>query len=114
MLRPCYANVGKRLVKTPEVFFLDVGSLCYLAGLRDPDHAASGPMGGVIFETAVLSEVVKTYVHRGEDPQVIFWRTAAESEMDLVVQAEQKLIPLEVKLSGTPRPAMAAQIETFQ
>ena len=114
VLRPYYANVGKRLVKTPKVYFMDVGSLCYLAGLRDPDHAASGPMGGVIFETAVLSEIVKTLIHRGEDPQVFFWRTAAGSEVDIVVMADQKLIPIEVKLSGTPRPAMAAQIRTFQ
>jgi predicted AAA+ superfamily ATPase len=114
VLRPYYANVGKRLVKTPKVYFMDVGSLCYLAGLRDPDHAASGPMGGVIFETAVLSEIVKTLIHRGEDPQVFFWRTAAGSEVDIVVMADQKLIPIEVKLSGTPRPAMAAQIKTFQ
>ncbi len=114
VLRPYFANVGKRLVKTPKVYFLDVGTLCYLAGLKDPEHAASGPLGGVIFETAVLSEIVKTLVHRGEDPQVFFWRTAAGAEVDLLVAAGQKLIPLEVKLSGTPRPAMAAQINAFQ
>jgi predicted AAA+ superfamily ATPase len=114
VLRPYFANVGKRLVKTPKIYFLDVGTLCYLAGLKDPEHAASGPLGGVIFETAVLSEIVKTIIHRGEDPQVFFWRTAAGSEVDIVVAAGQKLIPLEVKLSATPRPAMATQIKTFQ
>ena len=46
VLRPYFANVGKRLVKTPKVYFTDVGTLCYLAGLKDPAHAASGPMGG--------------------------------------------------------------------
>ena len=75
VLRPYFANVGKRLVKTPKVYFTDVGTLCYLAGLKDPDHAISGPMGGAIMETAVLSEIVRTLTHRGIDPQVYFWRT---------------------------------------
>ena len=65
VLRPYFANVGKRLVKTPKVYFTDTGTLYYLAGLKDPEHAASGPMGGAIMETAVLSEVVRTLTHRG-------------------------------------------------
>ena len=114
VLRPYFANVGKRLVKTPKVYFTDVGTLCYLAGLRDPDHAASGPMGGVIMETAVLSEVVRTLTHRGAEPRVHFWRTMAGTEVDLVVEAEGRLVPIEVKLSATPRPAMAAALKTFR
>ncbi|MFH1481217.1 MAG: DUF4143 domain-containing protein [Pseudomonadota bacterium] len=114
ILRPYFANIGKRLVKTPKVYFTDVGMLCYLTGLRDPSHAASGPMGGSIMETAVLSEIVKTLTHRGLEPQVHFWRTSTGTEVDIVVEAEGKLIPIEVKLSGTPRPAMASSIKAFQ
>jgi predicted AAA+ superfamily ATPase len=114
VLRPYYANVGKRLVKTPKVYFTDVGTLCYFAGLKDPAHAASGPMGGAIMETAVLSEIVKTLTHRGIDPQVYFWRTAAGTEVDIVVEAGAKLVPIEVKLSATPRSAMASALKTFQ
>ena len=114
VLRPYFANVGKRLIKTPKVYFTDVGTLCYLVGLRDPEHAASGPMGGAIMETAVLSEIVKTLTHRGIDPQVYFWRTIAGTEVDFVVEAGGKLVPIEVKLSATPRPAMASAIKTFQ
>jgi hypothetical protein len=114
VLRPYFANVGKRLVKTPKVYFTDVGTLCHLAGLRDPEHAASGPMGGAIFETAVLMEIEKTLVHRGEEPQIYFWRTASGAEVDIVVEAGGKLVPIEVKLSATPRPAMAGGIKTFQ
>ena len=114
VLRPYFANVGKRLVKTPKVYFADVGTLCHLAGLRDPDHAASGPMGDAIMETAVLSEIVKTLAHRGDDPHVYFWRTSAGSEVDFVVETGGKLVPIEVKLSATPRPAMAAAIRTLQ
>ncbi len=114
VLRPYFANVGKRLVKTPKVYFTDVGTLCYLAGLKDPAHAASGPMGGAIMETAVLSEIFKTLTHRGIDPQIYFWRTLAGTEVDFVVEATTGLVTIEVKLSATPRPAMAAAIKTFQ
>jgi len=114
VLRPYFANVGKRLVKTPKVYFTDVGTLCYLAGLKDPEHAASGPMGGAIMETAVFSEIMKTLTHRGIDPQIYFWRTVAGTEVDIVVEAEAKLVPIEVKLSATPRHAMASAVKTFQ
>jgi len=114
ILRPYFANVGKRLVKTPKVYFTDVGTLCYFAGLKDPEHAASGPMGGAIMETAVLSEIVKTVMHRGFDPQVYFWRTIAGTEVDIVVETGGKLVPIEVKLSATPRLAMASAVKTFR
>ena len=114
VLRPYFANIGKRLVKTPKVYFADVGTLCYLAGLKDPAHAASGPMGGAIMETAVLSEIMKALTHRGIDPQLYFWRTVAGTEVDIVVEAGAKLVPIEVKLSATPRPVMAAAVKTFQ
>ncbi len=114
ILRPYFANVGKRLVKTPKVYFMDVGTLCYLTGLKDPGHAVSGPMGGAIFETAVLSEIVKALMHHGEEPRVYFWRTSTGTEVDIVVETDGKLIPIEVKLSSTPRAAMAAGIKSFQ
>ena len=114
VLRPYFANVGKRLVKTPKVYFTDVGTLCYLAGLKDPEHAAAGPMGGAIMETAVLSEVVRTLTHRGIEPQVYFWRTTAGTEVDLLVDTGRGLVPIEVKLSATPRPAMASSVRRFQ
>ncbi len=114
VLRPYHANVGKRLVKTPKVYFVDVGTLCYLAGLKDPEHAASGPMGGAILETAVVSEILRRLVHRGSDPEVYFWRTSTGSEVDFVVETGQELVPIEVKLSSTPRAAMASGISEFR
>jgi uncharacterized protein len=108
VLRPCCANVGKRLVKTPKVYFTDVGTLCCLIGLKDPEHAASGPMGGPIMETAVLAEIVKTLTHQGTEPQLYFWRTSTGTEVDIVVETAGKLVPIEVKLSATPRPVTAS------
>jgi len=65
-------------------------------------------------ETAVLGEMVRTITHRGERPQVYFWRTAAGAEVDFVVEASGRLIPIEVKSTATPRPPMARTIWTFQ
>ncbi len=114
VLRPYFANVGKRLVKTPKVYFTDVGTLCHPVGLKDPGHAASGPMSGPIMETAVLCEIVKTFTHRGEAPRVYFWRTRAGAEVDFVIEAGESLVPVKVKVSATPRPAMARTIRTLQ
>ena len=114
ILRPYHANVGKRLVKTPKIYFSDVGTLCHLTGLKDPEHALAGPLGGAILETAVLSEIVKTYAHRGDSPNVYFWRTTAGAEVDFIVDTRSRLIPIEVKLSSTPRRAMASSIANLQ
>ncbi len=114
VVRPYFANVGKRLVKTPKVYLTDVGTLCYLVGLKDPGHASAGPMAGAIMETAVLSEIVKTLLHRGMEPQAYFWRTSSGNEVDFVVANEGQLIPIEVKVSSTPRLAMAEGIAQFR
>ena len=114
VVRPYFANVGKRLVKTPKVYFTDSGTLCHLVGLKDAEHAAAGPMGGAIFETAVLSEVFKTLTNRGEAPQIYFWRTSAGTEVDFVVPSAGGLVPIEVRQSATPRPAMASGIRTLR
>ncbi|MDI6769428.1 MAG: ATP-binding protein [Anaerolineales bacterium] len=114
ILRPYYANIGKRLVKSPKVYFTDTGLLCYLVGLRDTEHAASGPMGGAIFENLVVAELFKIYIHRGEEPALYYWRTAAGSEVDMVIETQDNLIPLEIKQSETLRPEMAKEIVNFQ
>lgn len=114
ILRPYFANIGKRLVKAPKVYFTDTGTLCYLTGLKDMEHAAAGPLGGVIMETAVVAEIFKGLMHKGVETPIYFWRTATGSEVDLVVEHNGSLIPIEVKLTATPRPGMAAGIRQFR
>jgi predicted AAA+ superfamily ATPase len=114
VLRPWSANIGKRLVKAPKVYFTDTGLLCHLVQLRDPAHASASPMAGAILETAVVSEIVKTLHARGERPLIHFWRTSAGAEVDVLVEVLGKLVPLEVKLSATPRPTMAAGIAALR
>lgn len=114
IIRPYFANIGKRLVKAPKVYFADPGTLCHLTGLKDPEHAAAGPLAGPLMEAAVLGEIVKTLTHRGERPEVHFWRTAAGVEVDFLVEAEGRLIPVEVKTTATPRPRMTRGIRSLR
>lgn len=114
IVRPYFANIGKRLVKSPRVYFTDLGTLCHLTGLKDPDHAASGPLAGPLMEAAVLGEIIKTVSHRGERPEVYFWRTAGGAEVDFVVEAGTRIIPIEVKTTATPRPRMVRGIRALR
>lgn len=114
ILRPHYANIGKRLVKSPKVYFVDTGLLCYLVGLRDVEHATAGPMGGALFKNLVVAELFKIFMHRGEEPALYYWRTAAGSEVDVVMETQDRLIPIEIKQSETPCPEMAKEIIAFQ
>jgi len=111
LLKPYHANIGKRLVKMPKVYFTDTGTLCYLSGIRDSEQAATGPMAGVIFETAVMSEIYKTYTHKGEEPVMYFWRTSSGSEVDVLVETGGKMIAIEISTNTTVRPGKAAEIK---
>ena len=108
------SGTWERLVKTPKVYFADVATLRDPAGLKDAEHAMAGPMGGAIFETAVVGEMARRLSGRGEQPQLYFWRTSAGVEVDLVVETAGKLIPIEVKSSATPDRSMARNIESFR
>lgn len=70
-------------------------------------------MGGAIFETALLNEIVKGYRNRGQEPQVYFWRTSSGTEVDVVVETQGRLVPVETKTSATPNRRMARGIEAF-
>ncbi len=113
-LRPYFANLGKRLVKTPKVYFTDTGTLCHLVGLRDASHAAAGPMAGVLAETAVVGELLKAALHRALTPRLHFWRTATGVEVDVLAETgdagRERLVPLEIKTSATATARMTRGI----
>ena len=113
-LRPYHANIGKRLVKRPKVFFLDTGILGYLLGLTEPGQVLQGMAAGAMIESAVLGSLYRLLVHRGEVPRLHFWRTAGGHEVDFLLDDGRRLIPVEAKLTATPRPAHAEAIERFQ
>ena len=113
ILRPFYRNAGKRLVKSPKVYLTDPGILCYLTGIQTREQILGSPLGGPLFEGVVLGELIKAQVNRGQEPRVYFWRTAAGAEVDFIVEHADHYVPIEAKLSSTPRPRMASGIEAF-
>ena len=101
LLRPYYQNFGKRLVKSPKLYFLDTGLLCYLLNIRNPDDLFHRSERGAIFEAFVISELVKNFIHRGERPDVYFWRDSAGHEIDVVMPFGDKLVAVEIKSAQT-------------
>jgi hypothetical protein len=113
-LRPYHANLSKRLVKRPKIFFTDTGLLSYLLGLRNPSEVLEGMAAGSLFEAAVFGQLLRLLLHRGEPARIHFWRTAAGHEVDFVIERGMNLIPIEAKLTATPAPRHAAGIEELQ
>jgi len=101
LLPPHHINFSKRLIKSPKLYFLDTGLLCYLLGVRRPQDLLIHAMKGAVFETFVVSEILKAFCHRGEVPPLYFWRDRTGHEADIVIDDGKKLIPVEVKSSET-------------
>jgi len=114
VVRPYHANIGTRLVKSPKVYFVDSGTLAYLLDLREPGQVVRGVAAGPFFESAVLGQLYRLFVHRGETPRLYFWRTAKGHEVDFVAEVGRTLIPVEAKLTATPSNRDAAAIERFR
>jgi len=103
LLRPYHANVTKRLVKRPKLYFLDTGLCSYLTEWSSPQTLEAGAMSGAVLETFVFTEVLKSWWHRGKRPQVYYYRDNDGNEVDLLFVQDQTLIPMEVKKSAGPR-----------
>jgi predicted AAA+ superfamily ATPase len=101
LLRPHYRNFGKRLIKSPKLYFLDPGLLCFLLRVRRAEELFHHAMRGAIFESLVVSELYKNFLHRGEQPELYFWRDSAGHEVDVVVDLGGELIPAECKSART-------------
>ena len=110
LLRPHFENLGKRLVKSPKLYWLDTGMVCFLLGLRDEEAVLRGPMAGPLFETAVMAELAKLFYHRGLPPALWYWRSRDGWEVDLLVELDGRLHPMEIKTTATPRPAHAESV----
>jgi hypothetical protein len=100
-LRPHHANFNKRLIKSPKLYFYDTGLLCWLLGIQVPEQLATHPLRGAIFETFVVSELVKSRLNRGERPVFHFWRDSNGNEVDVVADVGIKLMPIEIKAGQT-------------
>ena len=113
-LAPLHANVRKRLIKAPKLYFYDTGLLCYLLGIRRPEELHTHPLRGAVFESWVVSEVVKAHLHRGQTPHLSFYRDHKGHEVDLLVDRGSDLIAVEIKSGKTPAPDAFAALEGFR
>lgn len=101
LLKPHHENFNKRLVKTPKLFFLDTGLLCHVLGLRRPEDVHLHPLRGAIFETFVVCELYKTFLHHGQSAPLYFWRDSAGREVDALLDFGTRRVPVEVKAGQT-------------
>jgi predicted AAA+ superfamily ATPase len=101
LLPPYHRNFGKRLVKTPKLYFLDTGLACWLLGIRSQDVLALHPSRGALFETWVVSEFVKSRFNHGQPADLYFWRDNNGLEADLLIETGARLQPVEIKSGQT-------------
>ena len=106
-IRPYFDNVNKQLIKTPKPYFMDCGLVCHLLGWNTPGVLERGAMAGPIFETFVVSEILKSYLNAGEDARnIFFYRDVQKREIDLLIKRGDILYPVEIKKSATPTKEM--------
>ena len=110
LLQPYFTSRTRRMTKSPKLYFLDAGLAAWLGGWRNAPEARLGPMGGALFETHVLSGVLKRFRHRAREVQIHFWRTRDGQEIDFLVENDGKTFPVEVKL-GSPRYAALPRLD---
>ncbi len=101
LVRPYFANYSKRLVKQPKLYFLDTGLLCYLLRITEESQLAFHPLKGRIFETFIVSEMIKSYYNRQEEPPLYFWRDHKGREIDALLDFGTYQLPVEIKASET-------------
>jgi uncharacterized protein len=98
---PYLNDLGKRLVKTPKLYFYDTGLTTYLLGIKTAEQLLVHPHRGSIFETFIASEIMKSPFHSGETPSLYFWRDGSGNEIDFLVNRGSDLLPIETKSGKT-------------
>lgn len=104
-LHPYSNNLLKRLVKTPKLYFYDTGLVCYLTKWSSADTLESGAMNGAILENYVVAEIAKTYWNCGMEPYMYYYRDKDAKEIDIVLEHDGVLNPIEIKKHQIPEPS---------
>jgi hypothetical protein len=112
-LEPCFDNFGKRLIKSPKLYFADTGLACYLLGIETVEQLVKDPLYGNLFENWVIVELMKARYHRALDPRVYFYRDTSGKEVDLLIQQGSQLIPIEIKSGKTFSPSFLGGLNYF-
>lgn len=110
LLYPYYKNIGKRLIKSPKLYFNDTALVCYLLGLHEPQTLMNSPHFPHIFETLIVNDFWKRFLHFGQMPSLYYLRTRDGLEIDLVIETKQKLHLFEIKSSATITPQHALSL----
>ena len=113
-LPPWHANISKRLVKKPKLYFYDTGVVSFLLGINDPGQINNHPLRGALFETLVVSDIVKAFLHQGKRAPISFFRDAKGNEVDVVIRTGSGDIPIEIKSSSTFSYHLMKGLDTFR
>lgn len=107
LLEPYSNNILKRVIKTPKVYFYDSGLVCYLARWTSADTARKGAQAENIFENFIISEILKSHLNAGKTiSSLYFYRDKDQREIDLIIDEDGKLYPIEIQMTGSPTKAM--------
>lgn len=112
-LEPYFDNFGKRLIKSPKLYFTDTGLACYLLGIDTVPQLTADPLYGNLFENWVVIELIKARYNQALDPRLYFYRDVQGKEVDLLFQQGSQLIPIEIKSSKTFSPSFLAGLHYF-
>jgi hypothetical protein len=113
-LYPYYKNIGKRVIKSPKLYFTETGLACYLLGIENEQQVGRDPLMGNLFENMVVMEAVKTRANKGLDPNLFFFRDSHHNEIDLIYKKGNRLIPIEIKAAMTYNNDFIKSIQKFQ
>ena len=100
-LEPYFENFGKRVIKSPKIYFTDIGLLIYILGIGKPSQIERDPLYGSIFENLVITEALKARYNQGEAHNLYYYRTSKGNELDLIYKKGRELVPIEIKSSMT-------------
>lgn len=115
LLEPYYNNIMKRAVKTPKIYFLDTGLVSYLTKWKNKEVLEAGNMAGNFFENFVIVEIIKSYYNNGElRPPLYFYRDKEKKEIDLIIEQNGKLHPIEIKKSANPTKDMISNFKVLE
>jgi len=101
LLQPYYGNVGKRLIKSPKIYFFDTGLASYLLGIENEIQMSRDPLRGFLFENLVIMELIKYRLNKGLEPRLYYYRDSHQNEIDVVFETAGNLVPVEIKSAKT-------------
>ncbi len=113
LLSPHHKNFSKRLIKAPKLYFYDSGLAAHLLGIESPEMLAQHYLRGGLFESMVLSDLLKARFSKGKSPNLYFWRDKSGLEVDCIIEEADQLIPIEMKSAETIHPDFFDQLNRF-